>query len=122
MPNKHTTAIGIAVCLFITGCNKRQVPEHTTAITTTNRTASKTITSSSTNNSSTTPVKRVMVRRTTASSVPRVILVNDKAAKKSFDGRLYYDINGRRYWRNYDDGKYYIFDKSMYSNKAFRPH
>jgi len=55
-------------------------------------------------------------------AAPKVIAVNDKAAKKSFDGRLYYDINGRRYWKNYDDGKYYLFDKSMYTNRAFKPH
>ena len=54
--------------------------------------------------------------------VPKVITVDDKAAKKTPDGRMYYDLDGRRYWRNYDDGKYYLFNKSMYSNPAFKPH
>lgn len=54
--------------------------------------------------------------------VARVITVNDKAAKKSVDGRLYYDVDGRRYWKNYNDGKYYLFNKSMYNNPAFKPH
>jgi hypothetical protein len=49
-------------------------------------------------------------------------MVNDKAAKKNIDGRLYYDLGGHRYWRNYDDGKYYLFNKNMYGNKAFIPH
>ena len=44
------------------------------------------------------------------------------AAKKNIDGRLYYDVEGRRYWRNYNDGKYYLFNKSMYSDSAFKPH
>jgi len=53
--------------------------------------------------------------------IPTVITVNDKVATKSVDGRLYYDLQGRRYWRNYKDGKYYLFNKSMYNNPDFKP-
>lgn len=52
---------------------------------------------------------------------PKVITVNDEAASKSVDGRLFYDVLGHRYWKNYSDGKYYLFDKSMYSNPDFKP-
>ncbi|HSN07531.1 MAG TPA: hypothetical protein VLS85_00765 [Hanamia sp.] len=52
---------------------------------------------------------------------PKVITVNDNAASKSIDGRLFYDVLGHRYWKNYNDGKYYLFDKSMYSNPDFKP-
>lgn len=52
---------------------------------------------------------------------PKVITVNDKAASKSVDGRLFYDVLGHRYWKNYNDGKYYLFDKSMYNNPDFKP-
>lgn len=52
---------------------------------------------------------------------PKTIYVNDAAAKKSVDGRLYYDVKGHRYWKNYKDGKYYLFNKSMYSNPDFQP-
>jgi hypothetical protein len=52
--------------------------------------------------------------------LPKVIVVNDSAAHKSVDGRLYYDVMGHRYWRNYKDGKYYLFNKSMYNNPAFK--
>lgn len=52
---------------------------------------------------------------------PKVIAVNDSAARKSIDGRLYYDVMGHRYWKNFKDGKYYLFDKSMYNNPAFKP-
>lgn len=53
--------------------------------------------------------------------IPKVIVVNDKAASKSIDGRYYYDLEGKRYWRNKKDGKYYLFNKSMYNNPAFQP-
>jgi hypothetical protein len=53
---------------------------------------------------------------------PKVISVNDEAASKSVDGRLFYDVLGHRYWKNYTDGKYYLFNKSMYSNPDFKPH
>ena len=52
---------------------------------------------------------------------PKVITVNDNAASKSIDGRLFYDVLGHRYWKNYSDGKYYLFDKSMYNNPDFKP-
>lgn len=51
---------------------------------------------------------------------PKIISVNDSAAAKSVDGRLYYDVMGHRYWKNYKDGKYYLFNKSMYSDPAFK--
>ena len=63
---------------------------------------------------------KVVVKKPKA-SVPKVIVVNDKAATKSVDGRLYYDLQGHRYWRNKKDGKYYLFNKSMYSDPAFQP-
>jgi len=53
-------------------------------------------------------------------SVPKVITVNDKAAKRSLDGRYYYDLQGHRYWRNNRDGKYYLFHQSMFDNPDFK--
>lgn len=50
---------------------------------------------------------------------PLSIIVNDAAAKKAVDGRLFYDLEGKRYWKNYKDGKYYLYNKSMHSNKDF---
>jgi hypothetical protein len=52
---------------------------------------------------------------------PKVISVNDEAASKAVDGRLFYDVLGHRYWKNYKDGKYYLFDKSMYNDPDFKP-
>jgi hypothetical protein len=62
------------------------------------------------------PVKRPTIK----TAVPKVITVNDKVAKKSVDGRYYYDLEGRRYWRNNRDGKYYLFNKSMFNNPDFK--
>jgi hypothetical protein len=53
-------------------------------------------------------------------TIAKVIIVNDRAARKSVDGRYYYDLDGHRYWRNNKDGKYYLFNKSMYTNEAFK--
>lgn len=52
--------------------------------------------------------------------IARVIIMNDSVAKKTFDGRLYYDLDGRRYWKNYVDGKYYLYNKSQNSDPAFK--
>lgn len=61
-------------------------------------------------------VKRTSVK----TAVPKVIIVNDKYAKRSVDGRYYYDLEGHRYWRNNKDGKYYLFHKSMFDNEDFK--
>lgn len=52
--------------------------------------------------------------------VPRSITVNDKAASKSVEGRYYYDLEGKRYWRSKIDGKYYLYYKGMFDNKDFQ--
>ena len=52
---------------------------------------------------------------------PKVIAVNDAVAKKAVDGRLYYDLEGKRYWRNKKDGKYYKFYKGMQDDPNFQP-
>jgi hypothetical protein len=39
---------------------------------------------------------------------PKVIVVNKAAAKKTANGKYYYEINGYRYWKNNKDGKYYL--------------
>ncbi len=63
---------------------------------------------------------KTVVKRKPKVPTPKVIVVNDSAARKSVDGRLYYDVLGHRYWRNYKDGKYYLFNKSMFTDPAFK--
>jgi hypothetical protein len=62
------------------------------------------------------PLKKAVFK----TPVPRVIVVNDKAARQSVDGRYYYDLNRHRYWRNNKDGKYYLFNNSMFSDSSFK--
>jgi hypothetical protein len=66
-------------------------------------------------------VKKVIVKKKIKEPVPKVISVNDLSAKKTVDGRLYYDLEGHRYWRNKKDGKYYLYNKAMYENEDFKP-
>jgi hypothetical protein len=68
--------------------------------------------------SATVPANKTPVRKT---PVPKTIVVNDMAATKTPDGRLYYDLNGKRYWKNFRDGKYYLFRKGMLANPDFKP-
>lgn len=110
MPVKHLAVSCIAASLLLWSCSRKHVPQQNEAVATTK-----------TNSAVTTSAARPAIKKTPA-TVPKVIVVNDNAATKSFDGRLYYDLNGRRYWRNYNDGKYYLFNKSMYSDSAFKPH
>lgn len=96
-----------ATITLLYSCNKRQVPQHTAAV-------SPAATSA--------PAAKKTVPKKVNTAVPKVIAVNDNVAKRNIDGRLYYDLNGHRYWRNYNDGKYYLYNKSMYSDSAFIPH
>ncbi|MEO6490405.1 MAG: hypothetical protein ABIO04_10730 [Ferruginibacter sp.] len=72
------------------------------------------------NNSSTSENKPVTPAKTIKTPIPKVIVVNDNSASKTFDGRLYYDLENHRYWKNYKDGKYYIYNKSMSNNPDFK--
>jgi len=89
--------IAFLAVIFVTGCSKKSHPETTVA-------------------APAKPVKKATVK----TAVPKVITVNDKVAKRSVDGRYYYDLEGHRYWRNNRDGKYYLFNKSMFDNPDFK--
>ena len=106
MPFKQIVVCTAFIMMLISSCSRKHVPENTTPET--NMTKTDSIN-----------VKKAIAKRI---GIPKVIVVNDEAAKKSTDGRLYYDLAGRRYWKNYNDGKYYLFNQSMYSNSAFKPH
>jgi len=53
--------------------------------------------------------------------MPKTLSASDQAATKTPDGRLYIDVEGHRYWKNFKDGKYYLFNKAMYGNPDFKP-
>lgn len=92
------SALLIGFC--IAGCSKRSNPAAGSAA----------------KSSETKTVKRATVK----TAVPKVIVVNDSVAKRSVDGRYYYDLEGRRYWRNNRDGKYYLFRTGMFENEDFK--
>ena len=106
-----------ALCVYITisSCSKKTYPNPTVPVL-------------SGKNDSVVIVKRMdsvvtpkpVVKRKVKEPVPAVITVNDKFAKKSVDGRFYYDLQGKRYWRNNKDGKYYLFNKSMQNDDSFK--
>ena len=123
MQLKILQAYIIVSLILLYSCNKKFVPQHDNipVITLNNKTVpSKPATAAA---STAKPVVRTMVKRAASEkiNVPQVIWVNDKVAKRNFDGRLYYDLEGRRYWKNYVDGKYYLFNRAMYNNSAFKP-
>jgi hypothetical protein len=99
---------GIVLMAFLAvagaiGCSKKNHPASSATVNTTEPAAAK-------------PVKKPAVK----TAIPKVITVNDSAAKRSVDGRYYYDLEGHRYWRNNRDGKYYLFHKSMFDNPDFK--
>ncbi len=104
--------------LFLSACSKKTQPTQNVE-TVNSKSASDTI-AVVRKPDSTVFVKPVAKKRKVAESVPKVITVNDQFAKKSVDGRYYYDLQGHRYWRSNKDGKYYLFNKSMLNDAAFK--
>lgn len=117
-----------AIC--ISSCAKKTYPSRTATVTSSeknvNTTQVKSEPAPEPKNTDTVavvsaPAEKPVEKEKPKSDFPKVITVNDNAASKSVDGRLFYDVLGHRYWRNYKDGKYYLFDKSMYNNPDFQP-
>jgi hypothetical protein len=96
------------IILFVAGSCHRKTSPGSTNDTNGNKTNTTGITKPS-------PVKKKI-----RTPIPKVIVVNDKIASKTFDGRYYYDLEGHRYWRNNADGKYYLYNKSMATDPAFK--
>ncbi len=112
---KSLSAIVTVTFLLIVSCSRRQLPQQNTK-----NAGIEKDTVAIAIKAKPLPTKTVIKKINTPK--PKVIIVNDEVAKKSIDGRLYYDLEGHRYWKNYNDGKYYIFNKTMFSDKAFKPH
>jgi hypothetical protein len=115
MRNRIFLIVSVVSIMAIQGCSKKTVPSRSEE----NKTASMNINADLKKADSVAVIRR-MVKRKTVTAAPKVIVVNDKFAKKSVDGRYFYDLEGHRYWRNNKDGKYYIFNKSMATDPAFK--
>jgi hypothetical protein len=53
-------------------------------------------------------------------ATPKVIVVKNKVATKKVNGLYYYDLEGKLYWRNKRDGKYYLYYKGMFEHAEFQ--
>lgn len=115
MPKKYLFAFIFLITLY--SCGKKHIPEKTPEAPTPPE--SNVIIPKKTD--SAVVVKKKTFTPKKKDIIPNSIVVNDKAAKKAVDGRLYYDLLGHRYWKNYKDGKYYLFSQKMYDNPAFKP-
>jgi len=123
MQKVYPAILGIFTMLAVQSCSRRTVPERSPV-----KTSVKKVNTSGVKGTDSTveieavvmPVKKAPIRRKPLVAVPQTITVNDQFARKSLDGRLYYDLDGRRYWRSNADGKYYLYHKSMQTDKDFK--
>lgn len=109
----------MAVSLFaivLNSCSKKSHPSKTASVT-----PIEGVSSGEVKRTDSAAVAGPVVKKKPEVEFPKVITVNDNAASKAVDGRYYYDVKGHRYWRNNKDGKYYLFNKSMYNNDDFKP-
>jgi len=122
--HKNGLLIFSFIVLFaLFSCSRRSHPSRNNPTTTENNNSNNSTIDNATmerKSDSVAAVKKAVAKRNAKPPPPKVISVNDEAAHKSVDGRLYYDVMGHRYWRNYKDGKYYLFNKSMFNDPAFK--
>ena len=109
---KVYSLVAIIIIILVISCSKKNHPSKTPEVT-------RNISATEKRNDSLL-AKNAVAKKKAKIVLPNVISVNDSAAHKSVDGRFYYDVMGHRYWRNNKDGKYYLFNKSMYNNPDFK--
>lgn len=107
--------IVVVTIIVIQSCSKKTIPTRSEEENSTTGNANTEIKKTD----SVATIRRV-TKRKILRATPKVIVVNDQFAKKSVDGRYFYDLQGHRYWRSNKDGKYYIFNKSMTTDPDFK--
>lgn len=115
---KKIILASLVTILVATACSRKTIPEKPRTDATVNE---ETAAESSAINSGTVVSTPAAPVKTVKITTPKYINVNDAVARKAVDGRLYYDLEGKRYWKNYKDGKYYIFNKNMTGNPDYKP-
>ncbi len=123
MHKKYLLFFSFLIVIAVSSCSKRSHPSRNTQTTIENNDSNNSTIDNATierKSDSVAAAKRAIARKKARAPLPKAISVNDEAAHKSVDGRLYYDVMGHRYWRNYQDGKYYLFNKSMFNDPAFK--
>jgi hypothetical protein len=114
-------SIAFFLIVTITSCGRKHAPNKTDSITTTVTSDPNSTNVTSKKADTIAVVKTKVFTPKKKDIIPPSIVVKDEAAKKAVDGRLYYDLLGNRYWKNYKNGKYYLFNQKMYDNPAFKP-
>ena len=114
-PYLYQILVSVLAVLIIVSCSKKIQPSQTVE-----QTAIKSDTVVIIKKTDSAVAAKRVIKQKPIASIPKVMVVNDKFAKKSVDGRLYYDLQGHRYWRSNKDGKYYLFNKSMLTDEAFK--
>jgi hypothetical protein len=114
MARIYLLIIPFLIASMLYSCSKKSHPGHTP------QPDEKNNTSLAVKKNDSLLAKNAMAKKKAKEIIPKVITVNDSVAHKSIDGRYYYDVLGHRYWRNNKDGRYYLFNKSMYTNDAFK--
>lgn len=110
MPRKYFFLFIFFITVLLFSCRRKHTPEKVIPETSVNIP----------NKKDSLAIKKPVFKPKAKDIIPKFIVVNDSAAKRSVDGRLYYDLLGHRYWKNYKNGKYYLFNQKMYDNPAFK--
>lgn len=119
MGKSFTVILCVFLLMLVESCSKKTVPGTSPAAVVITQ-SERDITAIVKKNDSLSLAIKPVVKRKPRETVPKVITVNDKFANKSVDGRYYYDVQGHRYWRSNKDGKYYLFNKAMLTDDAFK--
>ncbi len=85
----------LLIGLSLNSCHKKNYPAKTPESNVDNNVSSTVVKPDST------MVTKPVIKRKPKVPIAKVITVDDNAAHKSVDGRLYYDVLGKRYWKNY---------------------
>lgn len=119
MGKSFTVILCVFLLMLVESCSKKTVPGTSPAAVVITQ-SERDMTAIVKKNDSLSLAIKPVVKRKPRETVPKVITVNDKFANKSVDGRYYYDVQGHRYWRSNKDGKYYLFNKAMLTDDAFK--
>lgn len=119
MGKSFTVILCVFLLMLVESCSKKTVPGTSPAAVVIIQ-SERDMTAIVKKNDSLSLAIKPVVKRKPRETVPKVITVNDKFANKSVDGRYYYDVQGHRYWRSNKDGKYYLFNKAMLTDDAFK--
>lgn len=120
---RKTLPIILILALFAFGCSKKNQPQTSIKVTDYPSSASgtPTVSKDSAAVANKTAERKAVKRVVPKTAVAKVITVDDRAAHATAEGRMYYDLEGKRYWKNFKDGKYYLYRTNMFSDPAFKP-